>query len=64
MRKGDLVHMRNYSYLSVEKPAVGLIIELQTRGPVPGAYVYWPEDNITEWVSVEKIKKIDDASFS
>ena len=64
MKKGDLVHMRKSSSISRDKGLVGLIIELQTRGPVPGAYVFWPDNNITEWVSVEKIIKIDDASFS
>ena len=60
MKKGDLVHLRNYKNMSESKSfgSVGLVIELQTRGPVPGAYVFWPFDNSTNWVSIEKLMKI------
>ena len=37
---------------------IGLIVELQTRGPVPGAYVFWSNDKKAEWVSIENLRKV------
>lgn len=69
MKKGELVRLRKIVRLekneSVIQRNVGLIIELQNRGPVPGAYVYWSVKDKAEWISIEKLISIHDcASFS
>jgi len=69
MKKGDLVRLRTSIRLekneSVIQRNVGLVIELQNRGPVPGAYVLWPIKDSAEWISIEKLINLNDcASFS
>ena len=51
MKKGDLVHFRNQDFDN----EIGLIIEIQTRGPLPGAYVLWPGENEPKWVKMESL---------
>ena len=53
MKKGDLVHFRKSGEFFDE---VGLIVEIQTRGPVPGAYVLWPKNDSPEWIKIESLK--------
>lgn len=63
MKKGDLVHLRySKSRLKDENPSakVGLVIEMQTRGPVPGAYIFWSTNSSTEWISIEKLIKVQE----
>ena len=69
MKKGDLVRLRESVRLekneSIIQRNIGLIVELQNRGPVPGAYVLWPVKDSTEWISIEKLIALNDcASFS
>ena len=69
MNKGDLVKLRTSVRLekseSVIQRNVGLVIEVQNRGPVPGVYVYWSSLDKTDWISVEKLIRLNDcASFS
>jgi len=59
MKKGDLVIYRNnLNYLSNNSEKVGLIVEVQARGPVPGAYILWPNKNKTEWVKIESLVEV------
>ena len=63
MKKGDLVHLRySKDKLKDEESSanVGRVIEMQTRGPVPGAYIFWSSNNSTEWISVEKLIKVQE----
>ena len=69
MKKGDLVKLRTSVRLEkserIIQQNVGLVTELQTRGPVPGAYVYWSFDDKVEWISIEKLINLNDCpSFS
>ena len=62
MKEGDLVKLRaarHTSEFSASSEEVGLIVEMQTRGPVPGAYVLWSKNRTTEWVSVENLQKLN-----
>jgi hypothetical protein len=64
VKRGDLVKLRKIS-VSVKNDEigipdyVGLIIEMQTRGPIPGAYVLWPNEDKTVWASIENLKKVE-----
>jgi len=59
MKKGDLVVYRdNLNYLSNSSEKIGLIIEIQARGPVPGAYILWPDENKTKWVKIESLIEV------
>ncbi len=61
MHPGDLVKFRAVrptEEFSKVVSDVGLIIEMQTRGPVPGAYVLWPASNTTQWVKIESLEKV------
>ena len=64
MKRGDLVKLRK-TRVSVKNDEIGipdyagLIIEMQTRGPIPGAYVLWPNEDKTMWVSIENLKKVE-----
>tara|TARA_B100001094_G_scaffold141565_1_gene137208 strand:+ start:1488 stop:1685 length:198 start_codon:yes stop_codon:yes gene_type:complete len=56
MREGDLVVFRNNSlFVSLDSEKVGLIVEIQSRGPVPGAYVLWPNDDNAKWIKIENL---------
>ena len=62
MNAGDLVEFRAVRHTAKKwgnHSDVGLIVELQTRGPVPGAYVLWPSNRITEWVKIENLRKVE-----
>ena len=60
MQKGDLVTFRNNTNISPTIPEyVGLIVEVQARGPVPGAYVLWPDERETKWVKIESLTKVN-----
>ena len=62
MNAGDLVEFRAVRHTAKklnDYSDVGLIVELQTRGPVPGAYVLWPSNRTTEWVKIENLKKVE-----
>lgn len=61
MREGDLVVFRNnVSQLPLlESDKVGLIVEVQSRGPVPGAYVLWPNDDKAEWIKIESLIEVN-----
>lgn len=62
MHAGDLVEFRAVSHTAKkwkDYSSVGLIIELQARGPVPGAYVLWPSNRTTEWVKIENLTKVE-----
>ncbi len=59
MKKGDLVVYRdNLNYLSSSSEKIGLIVEIQARGPVPGAYILWPDENKAEWVKIESLVEV------
>ena len=60
MKEGDLVKFRGKKHERFKETtgSIGLIVELQTRGPVPGAYVLWSSNRTTEWVSIENLKKV------
>jgi hypothetical protein len=61
MKIGDLVTLRSHikSFNHGITSDIGMVVEKQTRGPAPGAYVLWPSDNETEWVRLEDLKKIN-----
>lgn len=60
MKKGDLVQFRRAGVLSPDlSPDVGLIVEVQARGPVPGAYVLWPNEEKTTWIKIESLIRVD-----
>lgn len=61
MREGDLVVFRNnVSQLPLlESDKVGLVVEVQSRGPVPGAYVLWPNDSKAEWIKIESLIEVN-----
>ena len=35
---------------------IGLVVEVQARGPVPGAYVLWSSMNKAEWIKIENLR--------
>jgi len=60
MEKGDLVLFRNSANtMPSASDNVGLIIEVQARGPVPGAYVLWPDEERAEWIKIESLVKVE-----
>lgn len=60
MEKGDLVMFRNSANaLLGSTPDVGLVVEVQARGPIPGAYVLWPNEDKTEWIKIESLVRVD-----
>jgi len=61
MREGDLVVFRNnISQLPLlDSDKVGLIVEVQSRGPVPGAYVLWPNDDKAKWIKIESLIEVN-----
>jgi len=62
MKEGDLVKLRAGRHITESfgiPENVGLIIEMQTRGPVPGAYVLWSNNRTTDWVSIESLEKVE-----
>jgi len=59
---GDLVRFRASRHTSEFKEYihdVGLIVELQARGPVPGAYVLWSSSEKTEWIKIENLISVE-----
>jgi hypothetical protein len=62
MKEGDLVKLRagrhTIEFAGIPEN-VGLIIEMQARGPVPGAYVLWSNSRTTDWVSIESLEKVE-----
>jgi len=59
MQKGDLVLFRHDKNIHSPIPeCIGLVIEVQTRGPVPGAYVLWPNEDKTEWIKIESLTNV------
>ena len=61
MKEGDLVIFRNNSsnLFSLDSEKVGLVVEVQSRGPVPGAYVLWPSDDKAEWIKIESLVEVN-----
>lgn len=61
MKEGDLVIFRNNSsnLFSLDSEKVGLVVEVQSRGPVPGAYVLWPNDDKAEWIKIESLVEVN-----
>jgi len=54
---GDLVKFRSNQRTGKNfTDEIGLIVEVQARGPVPGAYVLWSSMDKTEWVKIENLK--------
>ena len=62
MRKGDLVLFRGSNEkppTTVDSSCVGLIVDVQARGPLPGAYVLWPNENKAEWIKIESLIRVE-----
>lgn len=60
MKKGDLVLFSSSANRQMDSSSiVGLIVEVQARGPVPGAYVLWPNESKTRWIKIESLIKVD-----
>ena len=62
MRKGDLVLFRGSNEkppATVDSSCVGLIVDVQARGPLPGAYVLWPNENKAEWIKIESLIRVE-----
>jgi hypothetical protein len=60
MKEGDLVIFSTKAHpLRIDSEKVGLVIEIQSRGPVPGAYVLWPNDDNALWTKIENLLNIN-----
>lgn len=62
MRKGDLVLFRGSNekpQREIDSSCVGLIVDVQARGPLPGAYVLWPNENKAEWIKIESLIRVE-----